>query len=94
MTDCGQPVGAAAACSAEPAKGAGCRAPVRGCRPRPALPLVGAAAPTARVVAPWQGDCQRTRATVTCAEATVAAAPKRVKEGLGNPLEKRMILPL
>ncbi|RWW10767.1 hypothetical protein GW17_00025678 [Ensete ventricosum] len=39
-------------CSVAPAKGAGCRAPTRGYRPRPALPLAGAATPVAGVAAP------------------------------------------
>ncbi|RZR98598.1 hypothetical protein BHM03_00027982 [Ensete ventricosum] len=40
------------ACSAALAKGAICRAPSRGCRPWPTLPLVRAVAPTAGVAAP------------------------------------------
>ncbi|RWW26857.1 hypothetical protein GW17_00008748 [Ensete ventricosum] len=50
-------VGATAACSAVPAKGAGCRVPAWGCRTRSALPLARAAVPAIGVAAPWQGDC-------------------------------------
>ncbi|RWV96024.1 hypothetical protein GW17_00041301 [Ensete ventricosum] len=53
-----------AACSATLAKGADCRAPARGYRPRPFLPSVGVATPTAGVVAPWQGGYQRARAAI------------------------------
>ncbi|RWV80344.1 hypothetical protein GW17_00058407 [Ensete ventricosum] len=51
----GRPVAPAgtAAYSAAPARGAGCRTPARGCRPRPALPPAGVVAPTARVAVPW-----------------------------------------
>ncbi|RRT33183.1 hypothetical protein B296_00007968 [Ensete ventricosum] len=86
--DCSQPIGAAAAYNAAPAKGADYWAPARGCRPRPALPPAGVATPTVVVVAPWQGGCQRARA------ATTMTATQRGKEGLGHPMEKRMILPI
>ncbi|RWW06581.1 hypothetical protein GW17_00030081 [Ensete ventricosum] len=54
-------------------KGANCRVPARGCSSRLALPPAGVAASAARVVAPWQGDCQRARAATACAGATAAA---------------------
>ncbi|RWV77188.1 hypothetical protein GW17_00062030, partial [Ensete ventricosum] len=63
----------------------------RGCRPRPALPQVGAATLAIGVAGPWQGGYQRARAAVTCIG---AAAAQIGKEGLGHPLEKRTILPL
>ncbi|RWV89392.1 hypothetical protein GW17_00048459 [Ensete ventricosum] len=62
----------AVACSATPAKGASYRAPGRGCRPRPALLPARVAAPVAGVAVPWQGGCQRARATVACARAIAA----------------------
>ncbi|RWW55589.1 hypothetical protein BHE74_00037762 [Ensete ventricosum] len=40
-------------------------------RQRPALPPVGAAAPAARVTAPWQGGCRSQGATATSAGAAV-----------------------
>ncbi|RWV76838.1 hypothetical protein GW17_00062440 [Ensete ventricosum] len=61
-----QPTAGTTACSAAPAKGAGCKVRARGYCPQLALPPAGAAAP----------------------------AVGRGKEGLGHPLEKRMILPL
>ncbi|RWV90530.1 hypothetical protein GW17_00047255 [Ensete ventricosum] len=74
------------ACNATLVKGAGCRAPGRGCRPRPALRLAGAATPAVGVAAPWQGVCQRARAVATCVATTPTT--QRGKEGLGHPLEK------
>ncbi|RWW01985.1 hypothetical protein GW17_00034948 [Ensete ventricosum] len=56
-------------------------------RPRPALPPARAMAQTAGVAAPWQGGCQRAKAAAT-------TTMQRRKDGLGHPLEKRMILPL
>ncbi|RWV82395.1 hypothetical protein GW17_00056108, partial [Ensete ventricosum] len=50
------PVGTTA-CSTTPAKGAGCRAPTRGCSPWSALPPAGATALAAGVAAPWLGGC-------------------------------------
>ncbi|RRT32587.1 hypothetical protein B296_00051335 [Ensete ventricosum] len=57
-------------------KGADCRVPARDCSSRLALLPAGVAAPVARVVAPWQGDCQRARAATAYAGATVATTHK------------------
>ncbi|RWV78750.1 hypothetical protein GW17_00060234 [Ensete ventricosum] len=54
-------------------KGAGCRAPARGCRPWPALPPVGATAPTAGVAAASQGNCRSQRADAAFVRATAVA---------------------
>ncbi|RZR87208.1 hypothetical protein BHM03_00014569, partial [Ensete ventricosum] len=54
--NCGQPVWVAAACSVAPAKGAGCKAPARGCCPWPALPPAGATAPAVGAAASGQGQ--------------------------------------
>ncbi|RRT59224.1 hypothetical protein B296_00034988 [Ensete ventricosum] len=43
--------------------------PVRGCRPRTALPPAGEAAPIAVVAATWQDDCPPQRAAAACAGA-------------------------
>ncbi|RZR90589.1 hypothetical protein BHM03_00018504 [Ensete ventricosum] len=68
-------------------------APAMGCRPRLALPPVGAAALTVGVAALWHGGCRQARAVVACARVATAVA-QMGQEGLGHPFEKRMILPL
>ncbi|RWV97098.1 hypothetical protein GW17_00040138 [Ensete ventricosum] len=61
---------------------------------RKGLLPVGATAPVVGVAAPCQGDCQRARATTARIGAATTTATQRGTEGLGHPLEKRMILPL
>ncbi|RWV97726.1 hypothetical protein GW17_00039467 [Ensete ventricosum] len=77
----------------QPLGAAGCRAPTRGCRARPALLLAGAAAPTA----PLQGGYPWARAVVACAGAAtipgLSPATSRAASrggGAGRPLAGRL----
>ncbi|RRT31746.1 hypothetical protein B296_00054814 [Ensete ventricosum] len=70
---------------AVPARGAGCRTPTRGCRPRLALLPACAAALAARVASPKQSGCRWARATVACIVAIAATTALRGQQGLGHP---------
>ncbi|RWV80251.1 hypothetical protein GW17_00058505 [Ensete ventricosum] len=59
--------------SPAPAGEAGCRAPARAYRKRPALPPAGVAALALEVAAPWQGGYRWARAAATCVGAATVA---------------------